>query len=178
MGIEKIIELEWCDKDTMYALISHEIGHIWHMSAGGRFHCRKTQKEKAVFQLYSEGVAMWCEQKLCGDDGFYHGHKKDWLVWCKENIMGIKHEYFRRVQNNISVQDFFGDWCNYKGYSDVGYYLGCRFVRFLLSKYDLYQMVSLNNDILFDEFILFQKSSLRQPKALNTFFISFFVIGC
>lgn len=78
----------------MYALISHEIGHIWHMSAGGRFHCRKTQKEKAVFQLYSEGVAMWCEQKLCRDDGFYHGHKKDWLVWCKENIMGIKHEYF------------------------------------------------------------------------------------
>lgn len=155
IGIEKIIELNWCDKNTMFALISHEIGHIWHMEAGGNFQRQNTQREKAVFQLYSEGVAMWYEQKLCNDDNFYHQNKDGWLDWCENNIENIKLEYSLRVKKDVSIQDFFGDWCNYKGYSDVGYYLGCQFVKYLLAKYNLYQMATLNNDKLVEEFALF-----------------------
>lgn len=157
LGIEKIIELDWCDEKSMFALISHEIGHIWHMDVGGVFHQQSTAKEKAVFQLYSEGVAMLCEQKLCGNDNYYHQNTDGWLEWCENNLGDIKNEYSSRVQNDASIQDFFGDWCNYKGYSDVGYYLGCQFVRFILNKYTLLQMACLKNDMLIEEFILFTK---------------------
>ncbi len=42
-------------------------------------------------------------------------------------------------------QRYFGDWVNYKGYPDVGYYLGARFVQWLNTKYQFEEM--LNFDI-------------------------------
>ena len=56
----------------------------------------------------------------------------------------IKREYLRRVDKNISTQDFFGDWCSYKNHSDVGYYLGCEFVKYLQRQYSLVDIASLN----------------------------------
>ncbi len=72
LGIEKIVELDSCDKSSMFELIAHEMGHIWHIDAGGAFYQQSTKGEKAVFQLYSEGVAMWFEQELCGNCNHYH----------------------------------------------------------------------------------------------------------
>ena len=46
----------------MFALIAHEIGHICHKTKGGCFGKQKNISEKALFQLYSEGVAMLFEQ--------------------------------------------------------------------------------------------------------------------
>ena len=160
LGIEKIIELEWYDENTMVALIAHELGHIWHMEEGGVYYQQVTQKEKAVFQLYSEGIAMLFEQKFYNDDNYYHQNRNGWLEWCENNIEDIKRDYLLRVQNDVSVQDFFGDWCSYKGYSDVGYFLGCRFVKYLLTKFNLHQTSSLKNKELYEEFILF--SGIRQ----------------
>lgn len=34
LGIEKIIELDWCDTKAMYGLIYHELGHIYQMQHG------------------------------------------------------------------------------------------------------------------------------------------------
>jgi hypothetical protein len=126
LGIEKIIELGWCDERKLFALIAHEIGHIWHMEAGGLYDRQRSGREAAVFQLYSEGVAMWCEQKLCNAENYYHQDGDGWLEWCENNLAGIKKEYLQRLRDEVNVQDFFGDWCSYQGYSDVGYYLGCQ----------------------------------------------------
>ena len=155
LGIEKIIELKWYDEKMLFALIAHELGHIWHMETGGVFHQQNTMREKSVFQLFSEGIAMYFEQKLCENDWFYHQDKVGWLSWCKTHKSEIKQEYFFRVQNEISVQDFFGDWCSYQGYSDVGYFLGCEFIKFLISKLSIIQVAKLNNDRLYEEFMLF-----------------------
>ena len=75
----------------------------------------------------------------------------------KENEAEIKREYLRRVDKNISTQDF-GDWCSYKNHSDVGYYLGCEFVKYLQRQYRLVDIASLNVNQLYNHF-----RSLRRP---------------
>lgn len=143
LGIEKIIELNWGDEINMRALILHEIGHLWHKMNGNLYFPDFTKRRKAIQQLYQEGVAMVCEHILCGDDDFYHQDKDGWLDWCCENEAEIKKEYFRRIDKNESVQDFFGDWCSYNGYSDVGYFLGCRFICYLMKKYSLSEIADM-----------------------------------
>ena len=96
----------------MQALIFHEIGHIWHKTYGNLYPEARSEGEKSLAQLYQEGLAMVCEHILCQDDRYYHQNQNGWLDWCKENEAEIKREYLRRVDKNISTQDFFGDWCS------------------------------------------------------------------
>ncbi len=144
LGIEKIIELDWGDETNMRALILHEIGHLWHKLNGNLYFPDFTKRRKAVQQLYQEGVAMVCEHILCDDNEFYHQDKEGWLNWCRENETGIKKEYLRRLDAKESVQDFFSDWCSYNGYSDVGYYLGCKFVRNLMKIHSLKEIAGMS----------------------------------
>ena len=157
LGIEKIIELNWENEVGMQALIYHEIGHIWHKTHGTLCPPANSNGEKSLVQLYQEGVAMVCEQILCQNDHYYHQNKNDWLDWCMENESEIKLEYLERIKNDKSTQDFFGDWCNYKGYSDVGYYLGCEFVKYLRRQYSLVEIANLNIYEIYNQFGNFAK---------------------
>lgn len=155
LGIEKIIELDWGDETNMQALILHEIGHLWHKLNGNLYLPDFTVRRKSIQQLYQEGVAMVCEQILC-DSEFYHQDKDGWLDWCYENENDIKREYLRRLDKKESVQDFFGDWCSYNGHSDVGYFLGCRFVRYLMGSRSLNEIAKMKYTALnkaFSEFV-------------------------
>lgn len=152
LGIEKIIELDWGDETNMRALILHEIGHLWHKLNGNLHLPEFTKRRKAIAQLYCEGVAMVCEHILCGDNNFYHQNIDGWLDWCRENEVEIKKEYLCRMDNKESVQDFFGDWCSYIGHSDVGYYLGCRFVEHLMKSYSLIEIANFSYRKLNKEF--------------------------
>lgn len=155
LGIEKIIELNWQNETNLQALIFHEIGHIWHKTYG--ILCPKTQSkgEDSLAQLYQEGIAMVCEQILCQDNNYYHQNQNDWLSWCRSNIAEIKQEYLKRIDNNMSTQDFFGDWCNYKKQSDVGYYLGCEFIKYLQQQYSLVDIANLNINQIYQHFKTF-----------------------
>lgn len=155
LGIEKIIELDWGDETNMRALILHEIGHLWHKINRKFYLPTFTKRQKAMAQLYNEGVAMVCEQILCGDNSFYHQNKDDWLDWCFANEKDIKTEYVKRLNRGESVQDFFGDWCSYNGHSDVGYFLGCRFVRYLMKSYSLKDIANISFKKLNNEFTVF-----------------------
>jgi hypothetical protein len=151
LGIEKIIELDWVDDNSMTALIYHEIGHIWHDVAGVLYHDKNSISEKSLWQLYQEGIAMYCEQLLIGDFSYYHQDKYGWLGWCSKNMKDLFIEYKKRVDKNESTQDFFGDWCNYLGYSDVGYYLGCELIKNLSSKHSLAKLANLEIDDIYIE---------------------------
>lgn len=120
LGLEKIVELNWQDDASMETLIHHELGHLWH------FQHRQSAAfaDAALWQLYTEGMAMYFEQLLAGDARYFHQNKNGWLAWCEANRDALFAEYDRRVRAGESVQDFFGDWCSYQGHSDVGYYLG------------------------------------------------------
>lgn len=152
LGVEKIIELNWGDETNMRALVLHEIGHLWHKLVGNLHFYEFTKRRKGIAQLYCEGVAMVCEHILCSDDNFYHQDKDGWLDWCCKNESQIKREYLRRLDKNESIQDFFGDWCSYNGYSDVGYFLGCRFV---VNSYSLKEIANLSYRKINKEFIAY-----------------------
>lgn len=152
LGIEKIAELYWCDIPSMQTLIYHEIGHIWHKTYGNLYFPVHSGGDESLLQLYQEGVAMVCEQTLCGDENFFHQNVNGWLDWCCENENSIKKEYLRRINSNESTQDFFGDWCSYQGHSDVGYFLGCRFVRYLMKSFSLEEAANLSREDLFNQF--------------------------
>lgn len=54
-------------------------------------------------------------------------------------------------------QRYFGDWVNYCGRSDVGYYLGVIFVRYLCVKYSFEQLIKLSIDDIYQEFLIFAR---------------------
>lgn len=164
LGVEKIIELGWGDETNMRALILHEIGHLWHKLNGNLHIPEYTKRRKGIAQLYCEGVAMVCEHILCGDDEFYHQDKNGWLNWCYENENDVKKEYLRRLNEKESVQDFFGDWCSYNGRSDVGYFLGCRFVRFLMKANSLKEIANMNYRVLNKAFKEFANTVIEPLK--------------
>ena len=161
LGIEKIIELNWGDETNMRALILHEIGHLWHKLNGNLHIPEYTKRRKGIAQLYCEGVAMVCEHILCGDDEFYHQDKDGWLDWCDKNENQIKREYLRRLDKKESVQDFFGDWCSYNGYSDVGYFLGCRFVKHLMKTHSLKDIANMKYRALNKAFTEFANTVIK-----------------
>ena len=66
-----------------------------------------------------------------------------------------KREFLRRLESGESVQDFFGDWCSFEGHSDVGYFLGCRFVMFMLKKHTLKEIANMNYGTLNKAFTAF-----------------------
>jgi hypothetical protein len=137
LGIEKIVELDWCTKPSMAGLLYHEIGHVWHDAVGAK-HCDSANKgDRAVWQLFREGIAMYFEQLILNNFTYYHQNKCNWLQWCQINKSALINEYRRRIVCEESVQSFFGDWCEYEGYSDAGYFLGCEFVKHLLKQYSL-----------------------------------------
>ena len=56
-------------------------------------------------------------------------------------------------------QRYFGDWVRYEGRADVGYYLGCRFVRHILSTRSFDSILALD----MDELAPLYRSFLRAP---------------
>lgn len=157
LGIEKITELNWCDERSMIALIYHELGHIWHFLFEKKKWIPLTAKEKAIRQLYREGIAMTFEQILLGSYDFFHQDIDGWLNWCEENKNSIKTEFLRRINCKESVQDFFGDWCSYKGHSDVGYFLGNRFILDMMKNHSLEEIASFDLKTVYNNFCEYAK---------------------
>ncbi len=149
LGMEKILELGWTDERSMAGLVYHELGHLWH------FALRKTETvldspaSRGLWQLYSEGVAMYFEQLIWGDPDFYHQDRNGWLAWCRKNQDRLFREYLRRIKSGESVQEFFGDWCSFEEHSDVGYYLGTVLVRRLAERLGRKEMLQVSlEDVL------------------------------
>lgn len=126
LGVEKIAELGWHEPDTMGDLICHEAAHLIHFAIRGDM----AKPDKAVWQLYTEGFATRYSQRLY-KEGFYHQNQDGWLDFCAKNIAAIKAKYLTRLKNSKSTGDFFGDWNSVMGKSNLGYYLGCEFIRYL-----------------------------------------------
>ena len=158
LGAEKILELGWQDKRKLSSLIHHELGRLWHKQYG-RFENPKTQEERSVLQLFQEDAAMYIEQLLGGDARYYIQDKNGWLEWCEQHQADMKKEYLSRLYSGESTQDFFGDWRRFQGYSDVGYYLGTIFFRFLLFTYSLPEAAGLDYPHVRQEFLRFAENA-------------------
>ena len=141
LGIEKILELDWTSIDDMYGLIYHELGHIYHMVYGNL----DLNNDSFIYQLYYEGIAMHFEQLLKEDPNYFHQDKNGYLTFCEDCFDMIKTDFKNDLADmDIYNQRYFGDWTNYYGYGDVGYYLGAKFVDYLANKYDFEQLIKLD----------------------------------
>ncbi len=145
LGIEKIIELDWCSEKEMYGLIYHELGHVYQAQYGVlKRNCTDTA-DAFLWQLFTEGIAMYFEQSLAGDPDFYHQDRDGWAGFMKAHLDELKQDFFRDLNTMDSrTQRYFGDWVKYRGFGDAGYYLGTEFVRFILERYDFDRILSFD----------------------------------
>lgn len=124
LGAEKIAELGWHEPDTMADLVCHELAHLIHFALRGSM----AEPEKAVWQLYAEGFATRYSQRLYKEN-FYHLDQGGWLAFGREHLAEIKAEYRRRWMSGEGTAAFFGDWRQVMGHSNLGYFLGCEWIR-------------------------------------------------
>ena len=151
LGMEKISELNWCGIDDMRGLIYHELGHVYQKQYGTLNRDFDKNEDSFLWQLFTEGVAMCFEQIIVGDAEYYHQDKNGWKSWCDDHYEQIKSDFAEDLKTmSFANQRYFGDWVNYNGHGDVGYYLGGRFVRYILSIYE------------FDEIICFDIAKVKE----------------
>lgn len=132
LGVEKILELGWQGLDDMYGLLYHELGHVYQAQYGVLERESADSAKNFVWQLFTEGIAMYFEQTLVGDAAYYHQDKDGWLPWCDEHFRQLLADFNQNLPSMTQfTQRYFGDWCSYHGRGDTGYYLGARFVRYL-----------------------------------------------
>ena len=165
LGIEKILELNWCDEDSMYGLIYHELGHVYHKQYGEFEQHSEDNERNFVWQLFTEGIAMYFEQILVGDTNYFHQNKNGWLDWCEENMLQILDDFrFDLPSMTRFNQRYFGDWVDYYGRSDVGYFLGTKFVQHLCDKIGFEQLIEMGIDEIYQEFCCFQQVTRKLMK--------------
>ncbi len=157
LGLEKIVELDWCSLDDMRGLVWHELGHVYQGQYGVLERRYERAADQFLWQLFTEGVAMVFEQTLAGDEGYYHQDRDGWKAWCDEHFEDIKADFRRDLDSMTSAgQRWFGDWVRYRGHGDVGYYLGSRFVRYILTMHPFDDILRFDiGDVsrLFDMFL-------------------------
>lgn len=154
LGAEKIAELGWHEEKVLIDLVCHELAHLIHFELRSNI---PSLMDDSIWQLYTEGFATRYSQRLY-KEGFYHQDQDDRLDFCQSNISDIKCEYLRRLNENENTSDFFGDWNTYRGKSNLGYYLGCEFIRWLQVQYNDREIACmLPDDIKHKLFLFLQK---------------------
>ena len=160
LGVEKILELGWHTPRDMIGLIDHELGHVYQAQVGVLERALDDPSQGFLWQLFTEGVAMVFEQTLVGDPDFYHQDRDGWKAWCDARFDQIRRDFDRDLPvMTYANQRYFGDWVRYEGRGDVGYYLGCRFVRHILEDRAFDDILSLD----MDELLPLYRRFLRAP---------------
>ena len=158
LGLEKIMELNWHGMNAMTGLIYHELGHVYQAQFGVLERKLPEGRRSFLWQLFTEGVAMVFEQDVAGRPGVFHQYDEDWKLWCDEHFHQILRDFDADLPSmTFADQRWFGDWVRYCDRGDVGYYLGCRFVRFILEKHAFDAMISFEIDEvekLYSQFVL------------------------
>lgn len=99
---------------------------------------------------------MYFEQVLVNDLNYFHQDKKGWKSWCENHFPNILLDFNADLPTMTRMnQRYFGDWTDYYGRSDVGYFLGTKFVHDLCGKYSFEQLINRNLDDIYDEYLVF-----------------------
>ena len=161
LGAEKIIELDWCSKEQMCALVYHELGHIFHSQRGKMEQAAEENENSFVYQLFTEGIAMYFEQTVFGNAEFYHQDKNGWKAWCDEHFAEMLADFDCELSAMTRFsQRYFGDWCDYRGRGDVGYYLGTRFIYELLQNYSFDEIINFDIETVYGHYKSFAKKHI------------------
>lgn len=161
LGIEKILELRWYTRNAMYGLVYHELGHAYHTQHGKLDQTTDDNRLSWVWQLFTEGIAMYFEQTLVGDPDFFHQDTNGWKSWCDEHFEQILHDFHQDLTTMTRfTQRYFGDWCDYHGHGDTGYYLGSRFIHFLRKSHSFHDLINLEISQIYHLYLKFVQRTL------------------
>jgi len=135
-GLENIAALNWDDKLSLQYLAAHELCHLVHQALYGTeqwLALYESESASRHFRLYAEGFAERYQELLLSRP-IFDRYGAGWLAWCQANHRKICSIYLKRLRECESVSDFYGNWNQVEGHSDVGYYLGREFIVFLEGK--------------------------------------------
>ncbi len=164
-GIEKIMELNWQGLDAMTGLVYHELGHVYQDCFGLLRLEGAAMSDQMLWQLFTEGIAMVFEQEIVGDPDAFHQYDPAWRQWCAENLGRLKRAFAEDLPTmNHQNQRYFGDWVRFEGQGDTGYYLGARFVRFLLRSDSFDRLVGYELPAVREGFARFLRDEPAEPK--------------
>lgn len=160
----------WVSLGDMQGLIYHELGHIYH-SQHGCFRQKVGEgPQQFVWQLFAEGIAMYFQQELVGDEEFYQQDKNGWQAWCGTHFAQIAEDFDQDLPAMTRAnQRYFGDWVNYQGRGDVGYYLGIRFLRSLLEGRGFEEVLQFSVKTVWEEYRGFVRKTLGRESVLPSF---------
>ncbi|HPW52941.1 MAG TPA: hypothetical protein PLI19_01255 [Erysipelotrichaceae bacterium] len=157
LGLEKIFELHLDDPVKMRELIYHELGHVYQSQYGTLNRKLDNRADELLWQLYTEGIAVYFQESITNDFSFYH-QKSD---ACREGLQSmlpqLKRDFKKDLQqmNDRFSQRYFGDWVSYNGYADAGYYLGLKFVEYLSQKKPFNDILDLEIEEIKTEYDVF-----------------------
>ena len=97
---------------------------------------------------------MYFEQALLDNWNYFHQNRNGWLQWCDTHFHCILSDFRLELPEMTRFnQRYFGDWVDYHGKSDVGYYLGAKFVQFLRGKYSFEHLIQMDIEEVYKEFL-------------------------
>lgn len=131
-GIDKMAELNWHTMEKVQPLIAHELCHVIHFELRGEddlnIDIERSNYNKGIWRIYEEGFAQFYQQKLLDKDIDSRG--REWEDKCAANIDKLKKLYLEALSDEEKgSKEFFGDWFQVMGISDVGYFLGAQLIK-------------------------------------------------
>ena len=113
---------------------------------------------------------MYFQQELVGDEEFYQQDKNGWQAWCGTHFAQIAEDFDQDLPAMTRAnQRYFGDWVNYQGRGDVGYYLGTRFLRSLLEDRGFEEVLQFSVKTVWEEYREFVRKTLGRESVLPSF---------
>lgn len=147
-GIDKIAELRWQTREQLDSLVCHELSHVVHYYIRNEVIPKWAEESKynnGIWNIYEEGFAQFFQDKLSYAKVDSRG--EGWISICNENKDRLKELYLEALKNEErGTNDFFGDWFQVLGISDVGYFLGAELIKGLSEKYDLKHIACMKKE--------------------------------
>ena len=104
------------------------------------------------------------EQEITGDPDYFHQDVKGWKKWCEEHESLILTTFAEDLKTMTQEdQRYFGDWVSFEGYGDTGYYLGTRFVRYMLRNVEFDKIIGYEIGDVKEGFDGFLRSNSELP---------------
>ena len=134
----------------------HELGHVYQSQYGVLEQECANDRQRFLWQLFAEGVAMHFEQQLVGDGNYFHQDKDGWADWCGAHLPQIKADFLADLDTmQRENQRWFGDWVSYEGRGDVGYYLGAKFADFICRERGFDDILALDAETVESLYLMF-----------------------
>jgi len=144
IGVKSLIDLGFNTRNTIKKILFHEFGHIVSWMYRNKIEEIESLEQKdydPIYMLYSEGLAQRIAYDFLKSNCWFQ--PKKWYYWCERNFENLAQEYFQRMLNNRSVDDFFNIMLSYKDKTQTGYFIGLKFINYLENKYSIEEITKL-----------------------------------